>query len=357
MPVRRADLLRMRRLAHALDGEPEPTPVGVARRMLAVQAQDFAAGCLALAVRTASTTRAGVRAELDAGRIVRSWPMRGTLHFVPSEDLRWMLSLTAGRMLASLASRHRQLELEAPDFALARDTVTAALAGGEHIGRTELMALWEEAGIATTGQRGSHLIYYLAQTGVLCWGPTHGNQQALVLLDEWVPTPRTLEPDEAWAEYLLRYLRGHGPATIRDFVWWTKGTVAGAKTALAVLGDAVTTIEVEGVEHLVTTDLADRATGRPESRAERETVRLLPAFDEYLLGYRDRSPVLDDEHAATIVPGGNGVFQPVLIVRGRVAGTWRRGVDGPEVMPFHPLTAGQTASLGRAHTAYRRYAD
>lgn len=358
----RADLLRLRRLAHAIDGDREASPADVARRMLAVQAQDFGAGSWALGVRTHAATRADVLADLDAGRIVRSWPMRGTLHFVPPEDLRWMLGVTTGRMVAGLTSRHKQLELETPDFVRARDVVTEALAGGGRIGRSELMELWESKGIATAGQRGYHLIYFLAQTGVVCWGPTLRTQQALVLLDEWAPESRRLEPDEALGEFLLRYLHGHGPATIKDFVWWTKGTMAGAKTARAVLGDALTTLEVDGVEYLVTAELADRAAGLVESRREREAVQLLPAFDEYLLGYQRRGLALDDEHFERIVPGGNGVFQPILVVRGRVVGTWRRangraaGDRGVDIESFAPLTAGQERAATRAAAAYRRFA-
>jgi hypothetical protein len=354
----RGDLLRMRRLAHSVAGPREATPADVVRRLLAVQAQDFAAACWALGLRTTGSTRRDVLADLDAGRIVRSWPMRGTLHFVPPEDLRWMLGVTTDRMVTGLAARHRQLKLDVTDLVRARDVVTEALSGGRSLGRAEVMERWERAGIATTGQRGYHLIYYLAQTGVLCWGPTLGTQQALVLLDEWAPASRPLEPDEAWAEFLLRYLRGHGPATIKDFVWWTKGTVAGARAGLALLGDTVTSLEVDGVPYVVTAELADRAASAPETSAERGAVHLLPAFDEYLLGYQDRRAVLDDEHVDLIVPGGNGIFQPTIVARGRVVGTWRRsGSAGAlDLRPFAPLTATQQRAAARSAEAYRRFA-
>ncbi|WP_348787786.1 winged helix DNA-binding domain-containing protein [Leifsonia sp. NPDC080035] len=359
MTASRTDVLRMRRLAQAIDGDREHSPADVVRRMLAVQAQDFGAACWALGLRTTDATRSDVLADLDAGRIVRSWPMRGTLHFVPTEDLRWMLSVTTERMVAGLARRHAELELADHDFGRARDLLVAELEGGRSIGRADLMALWEGNGIATAGQRGYHLIYYLAQTGVVCWGPTHRTQQALVLLDEWAPQGRSLEEDEAHAEFLLRYLTGHGPATLKDFVWWTKGTVAGAKRGLAVLGDAVTTLEVEGTSYLVTAELADRAAAHPERRSERDAVHLLPGFDEYLLGFQDRSPILEDEHAAAIVPGGNGVFQPIIVARGRIVGTWRTGgaKGEPEARPFGELGAGQRAALARSARAYRRFAD
>jgi hypothetical protein len=361
MAASRSDLLRMRRLAHAIDGPREPDPTAVARRMLAVQGQDFPAGCWALAVRTANATRDDVLAELDAGRIIRSWPMRGTLHFVPPEDLRWMLSVTMERMVAGLARRQQQLELGPADFARAADVAVVALSGGRSIGRAELMELWERNGIITTGQRGYHFIYYLSQIGLLCWGPTiraaNGNPtQALVLLDEWAPAPPQVEPDEAIARYLHRYLTGHGPATVKDFVWWIKGTVAGVKTARAVLGDALTTLEVDGVEYLVTVELADRAAATQASRTEREAVHLLPAFDEYLLGYQDRSPVLDDEHFELIVPGGNGIFQPIIVAGGRIVGTWRRAGGDVEPVPFGALSAAQQGRLQRAARAFARYA-
>lgn len=361
MPASRADLLRMRRLAQAIDGPREPDPASVARRMLAVQGQDFAAGCWALALRAEAATQSDVLAALDAGSVIRSWPMRGTLHFVPPEDLRWMLSVTMDRMIAGLGRRQEQLGLTSADFAHAAEVVTGELSGGRSIGRADLMAVWEAAGIATTGQRGYHLIYYLAQTGLLCWGPVvragNGNPaQALVLLDEWAPAPEPVDPDEAIARYLLRYLTGHGPATVRDFVWWIKGTVGGAKTARAVLGDALTSLEVDGVEYLATAELADRAASTPATRAEREAVHLLPAFDEYLLGYQDRSPILDDEHTELIVPGGNGVFQPIIVAGGRIVGTWRREGGRAVPLPFGELSASRWAQLERAGRAYLRYA-
>lgn len=361
MPASRADLLRMRRLAQAIDGPREPDPAAVARRMLAVQGQDFAAGCWALALRAEGAGLSDVLAALDAGTVIRSWPMRGTLHFVPPEDLRWMLSLTTERIVAGLGRRQQQLGLTAADFAHAAEVVTGVLEGGRSIGRAELMEVWERAGIATTGQRGYHLIYFLAQTGLLCWGPVvragNGNpSQALVLLDEWAPAPPPLEPDEAVARFLLRYLSGHGPATVRDFVWWTKGTVGAAKTARAVLGDALTTLEVDGVEYLVTAELVDRAASTPATRAERDAVHLLPGFDEYLLGFQDRSPILDEEHAELIVPGGNGVFQPIIVAGGRIVGTWRRDNGRAVPQPFGELSAARRARLDRAAAVYARYA-
>jgi hypothetical protein len=354
-----ADLLRFRLLAHGLEGESEITPKAVVHRMLAMQAQDFGAACWAIGVRAPGTHQSDVIAALDAGEIIRSWPMRGTLHFVPPADLRWMLSITTERMLNGLTLRHRQLELESPDLVKAQDVVTAAIAGGGSVSRAELMELWKANGIATAGQRGYHLIYYLAQTGVLCWGPSYKTQQSLVLLDEWAPESRELDHDEALAEFFVRYLTGHGPATVKDFVWWIKGTVAGAKTALAVAGDKVTSLNVNGVEYWLTSELAGRAKESIRSPAEKSAVHLLPAFDEYLIGYQNRDVVLDQEHANIIVPGGNGVFAPIIVSRGRVTGTWKRSTTPKKVTvdprPFQCLTSGETTKVSRCAKAYGRF--
>ncbi|MFF1879061.1 winged helix DNA-binding domain-containing protein [Leifsonia sp. NPDC058230] len=354
-----ADLLRFRLLAHGLAGEHESTPKAVVDRMLAVQAQDFGAACWALGVRAPGIVQADVIAALDAGEIIRSWPMRGTLHFVPPADLRWMLSITTERMVNGLTLRHRQLELESPDFVKAQDVVTAAIQGGRDISRADLMELWEANGIATAGQRGYHLIYFLAQTGVLCWGPSHKTQQSLVLLDEWVPESRDLGHDEALAEFFVRYVAGHGPATMKDFVWWTKGTVAGAKTALAVAGDRLTSLTVDGIEYWMPTELTGRASENAPTAAEKSAVHLLPGFDEYLIGYQNRDVVLDPEHADIIVPGGNGVFAPIIVSRGRVTGTWKRKTTSTRVTvdprPFSPLTSAATTKVARGARAYGRF--
>ena len=348
-----ADLFRFRQAAQALTESLE-SPLAVAQRMLATQAQDFAAGCWALGVRSEGAKQTDVIGSLERGEIVRSWPMRGTLHFVPANELGWMLRLTMPRMIKGLATRHRQLELDDADLARAREIVVDELSGGRSLGRAELMELWERHGIRTTGQRGYHLIFYLGQTGVLCWGPPHRTQQSLVLLAEWAPDQRILDDDEALAEFLLRYLAGHGPATLKDYIWWTKGTMAGAKAGLALIRDRLTALEVDGVTYWMTSELADSA---PATRPR--AVHLLPGFDEYLLGYQDRSHVLSPEFADRVVPGANGIFKPLIVSRGRVAGTWRRAANGSRVAieadPFAPLAPGEKASLATSVRSYGRF--
>ncbi|MGK9146352.1 winged helix DNA-binding domain-containing protein [Plantibacter flavus] len=358
MTMRRGDrtVLRARLEAQALDGALNLGPAQVVERLLAVQAQDFAAGLWAIGVRSSGATAADVLGALEDGSIVRSWPMRGTLHFVAASDLGWMLSLGVPRVRSAIGGRHRQLGLDEATLARSRAVTEGLLAGGGRTTRDELMAAHEAADIPTTGQRGPHLIMELAMTGVVCWGPPAGKQQALVLSEEWIRSPRVLEPDEALGEFLVRYLAGHGPATLADFTWWSKLTVAQAKRGLAVAADRVA--ETGTVDGATLWASSEQVAADVAATAE-HAVLALPGFDELLLGYRDRRLVLAPEHFELIVPGGNGIFLPLITVDGRIVGTWRRRVTAGGVAitpaPFRPLSQRASAGFRRAARDYGRF--
>jgi hypothetical protein len=354
------DFLTFRMLAHGLVDTGLDSVDAAARRLLAVQAQDFAHAGWALGIRTATSTVSDVGSALASGTIVRSWPMRGTLHFVPAQELGWMLSLTTARMLAKTATRRRQLELDDATIQKARSTMLTALRGGRALPRKNALQALEAAGIRTDGQRGYHLLYHLGQTGTVVWGPPADNQQALVLLDEWVPAPRQLDRDEALGVFLTRYLDGHGPATLKDFAWWSGLTMADAKTARAVAATTLTQVECDGTDYLLPASIAEGGQASAPVGAA-GGVHALPGFDEYIIGYGDRRPVLDPEFAPRLIPGGNGVFQPAIVSRGRAVGTWRRGADrgGREAVafPFTSLSSRETAGFMRSTRRFRRYLE
>lgn len=320
------DDLLARRLAHHGLGDPAPDVVTAARRMLATQAQELWGGRWGLTVRTATGTGADVDAALDAGRLVRSWPMRGTLHLVPAEDLHWVLGVTAGRMRAKVRARHAELQIDAAGLTRAGDVLREALADGG-LTRAEVMERWQDAGIVTEGQRGVHLIGALATDGLVCWGPVvpHPDgraaprEQRLVLTDRWI-TERT-DPTDPAAELFVRFVRGHGPAGVEDFVWWTGLTLTAARAAAAGAADRLVELSPGRWVH---PDVPDTA---PDTGPDADTVHALPSFDEYYLSYADRSPVADDDRRAAVGPGRNGMVKAVLVHRGRVVGTWRRA-DG-----------------------------
>jgi hypothetical protein len=169
-------------------------------------------------------------------------------------------------------------------------------------------------------------------------------------MDEWVPNPRELDRAEALGEFVRRFFLSHGPATIRDFAWWTKLPLRDAAIGLAIARDQLEELVVDQTSYWMAPGLPDRAS---------RSVHLLPGFDEYLLGYQDRSAVLAAEHAQTIVPGNNGVFQPTIVSGGRVVGTWRRKSAPAGVtvtpMPFEPLPSAAMARLKTSAAGYGRF--
>jgi hypothetical protein len=168
------EILKLRLRTQRIEGSHESSVVDTVRHLLAIQAQDFAQALWAVGARTPTARRSDVLGALDRGEVVRSLPMRGTLHFVPPEDLRWMLDLTAERSLASAATRFRNLELDAETLTRAEQLVADRLRGGGRLSRAEFVTFLESQGISCAGQRGYHIIYFLTQRQLVCWGPTSG---------------------------------------------------------------------------------------------------------------------------------------------------------------------------------------
>lgn len=329
------------------------TPLAVVERMFALQAQDLPAALWAVGSRTTDSRIDDVRALVESGTVVRSWPMRGTLHMLPAADLHWVLGLTAERVLRSATATYSREGIEDLLIGRAGDCARAALEGRRSLSRAEMHALWSDAGIDVRGQRGYHLISILALRGILCWGPFEGRAQRLVLVDEWIPrdSRRTLDGEAALGEFFVRYLAGHAPASVADFAWWTGLTLGHARRALAEVRHRVEQLPHRDVELWRLRDVApppEKASG----------VLALAAFDEYFLGYRDRSLVCDPRHASAVVPGGNGVFTPLIVRGGRVVGTWARSgtPSTPTVTarPFTTLAARDSRALARD---IRRWAD
>ncbi|WP_120523192.1 winged helix DNA-binding domain-containing protein [Arthrobacter celericrescens] len=301
------------------------------RHMTAMQAQDLASALWAVGQRVPGSTASDVRAALDSGTVVRSWPFRGTLHLVPPQDLRWMLEITGGRMVRTMAGRHRELGISSEDIAHCRDIAGELLASGDGATRERLFEAFEENGQITKAQRGVHLLGTLCLHAWLVQGPMAGSngkaagQQLFMPFGEWIPKSRELDRDEGITELLHRYLRSHGPATVDDFCWWTQIPKAEAKAALGRISGQLVELEFGGTSYWVPPETASLLDdGVPGAR----TLLALPGFDQFLLGYKDRSLVLAPEHAQKVVPGGNGVFKRMIVAGGSVVGTWARSGTG-----------------------------
>jgi hypothetical protein len=300
--------LRLSALGIARAGATEP--VDAVRGLLALQAQDYPGALWSVGLRVPGSTVASVEAAHSSGAVVRSWPMRGTLHLVAAEDLGWMLSLTGERMTRAAEGRRRQLGLDQADFVRAERIARRELSGGRHLTRADLLAAFDAGGVSPAGQRGVHTLAQLAQTGVL----VQSGRERWTLLEDWVPSPRRLEREEALRELALRYMLGHGPATDRDLAWWCSLTLTDARTGLEAARGELEVLEADGQTYY------HRPGLEPAARA----VHLLPGFDEFVLGYTDRTAQLPKERFLSIVPGGNGMFLSTIVVNGQVVGTWRR---------------------------------
>ena len=329
----RRRLTALRLAAQGIDSPAFDTPVEVARHLLALQAQDFGGAKWGIGLRTANATDADVERAIGNREIVRSWPMRGTLHITAAEDLGWILGLTGDRIVQSAAGRHRQLGLDGAAFALAARVATTELERHTVMPRTALLAAFDAAGLSTEGQRGAHLLLYLCVTRLLVFGPVDGKQHSFVLLDDWVRTRRDLTGDDALAEFARRYFVSHGPASDRDFAWWSSLTLTQARRGIAAVADELEALEIDGVTYWHRAGLEPAATG----------VAALPGFDEYVLGYQARGAQLAPEWFERIVPGGNGMFLPTLVVDGEIVGTWKRTETVRavriSVIPFAPIAS------------------
>ena len=330
-------LLEQRLQNQSISGTGCGQPAEAVARLGALQAQDYPSALWAIGLRTQDATEAAIERAIQERSIVRTWLLRGTLHFVAAADLRWMLSLLRPRLLSGSRGRQRQLGLDETTFQAARQVLTQALQGGRTLQRDELFARMEAAALSTAGQRGYHILWQLAVEGLLCFGARRGRQFTFALLDEWLPSTKTLEHDQALAELARRYFTGHGPATLQDFGWWSGLDGTQAKTGLELAGAALEKETIAGQTYWF--------SGYSSAAAELSpAAHLLPAFDEYIVGYRDRTAVLD-AHQTKQAISSNGIFHPALVIDGRVAGTWKKAVKAGAlaVTPnlFAPLTAGE----------------
>lgn len=279
----------------------------------AVQGQDLLYSLWALGLRVAGSTEAAMERAIAEGKILRTWPMRGTIHYVPAEDARWMLGLMTPRIVAGSAKLYRDHDLDEKTFERAREEVRSVLEGGKAVTRPDLTRHLESRGIPASGQRGYLILQHLAQRGFLCLGPRQGKQPTVVLLDEWAPQSRDLTREEGLAEIATRYFRSHGPATLHDFAWWTGLKVADCRAAMGAISPRLEEWK-DGDRTLWHVPTADESGGEPEG------VMLLPFVDEYTVGYRDRGDFLKPEYAERTFQG----LMSVMISDGQIVGMWKR---------------------------------
>ena len=324
-----SDIARLRLDNQRLTHPSFTTPAEVVRWFGAVQSQDLPASLYAIGLRMRTATEALVESAIADRSIVRSWPMRRTIHCMAAEDARWMLRTLAPRGIARMQPYHRSMGLTDNELHRAAKIFETALSRDRQLTRAELYQRLNAAGILTDtpdGQtRGLHILCHWAQAGLICIAARKVKQPTFALLEEWTPRGRDLSGDEALAELATIYFRAHAPATVKDFAWWASLNVSEAKRALQLIADHLRPVQVEGVEYWQLRDT-------PSASSHTPPVLLLPVFDEYTVAYADRSAAADPSLLPTLSHG----LAANIIINGRIAGTWKRTFRGDDAVAITP---------------------
>lgn len=347
------DIPRLR-LAHQYISQTRfDNPADVVAWLGAVQAQDYNGALWGIGLRMTSATEKAVERAVADRKIIRTWPMRRTLHFVAAADVRWMLELLTPRVLAASARNAAAIGLDEALFKRTRKLFVRALEGGKQLRRDAMYGVLESSGIETNNYRGLHILCRLSQEGLLCFGARDGKQPTFALLDEWVPAVKSMSRDEALAELARRYFTSHGPATVQDFAWWSGLTVADVRAG------------IEMAKSQLVREVFDDQTYwlAPSTAAVKEaspTAHLLPPYDEYTVAYKDRGAVLDPQYAK-LINTGNGVFGPIIVIDGQVVGLWKRTLKKDAVVitptPFTKFSKAESRAIATAAERYGKFTE
>jgi hypothetical protein len=346
-------LIRLRLHNQQLTSPRNRTPAGVVRSLVAMQAQEFAMAKWAIALRMRSAVvEPDVQRAFDAGRILRTHVLRPTWHFVAPADIRWLLALTAPRVHAANAYMARRLDLDAGLFRRGATAIVGALRDEGHLTRDALQAVLKKSGIAAAGPRLAYLLMHSELEGRICSGPRVGKQFTYALLERRAPHAKELGRDAALAELSRRYFASRGPATARDFACWSGLTLTQAREGIETLGRMFRREAIDGREYWLA---RPRAAPRPASGA----TFLMPDYDEYGMGYEDRSALLPEaprwRRRAIVLD-----FNRMIVVDGKIAGSWRwksaSGAAAIETSYRLRPTPSQKDAVNRAIARYARYA-
>ncbi len=319
--------------------------------MGALQAQDFNMVKWAVGVRLPNSTNKLIETAIDHGQIIRTHLLRPTWHLVSADDIHWMLDLTAPHIKASMRFRDHDLELTDAVFRKSNAIFEKSLQGGVQLSREELIVELEKANIVIDSSRAYHLLMHAELDGVICSGEIRNDKQTYALLSDRAPRIKTLSRDEALSQLALTYFTSHAPATLQDFVWWSGLSVTESKHALEMVKSKFVS-EIIGKQTYWFTDSFSTFL------SENHSAYLLPAFDEFLISYKDRTASLpSDNHNKAVF--SNGIFKPIIVMNSRVIGIWRRIIKRDKIIivvePFQLLNKSTKNLIGEAAVPFENF--
>jgi len=326
----------------------------VVSQLGAVQAQDYSGAKWALGQRMQNATDAAINQTFNEGEILRTHVMRPTWHFVTPADIRWMLELTAPRVHAANAYMYRKLELDDAILKRSNKALAKALQGGKQLTRTELASAFKEAGIVADGLRLGYFMMYAELEGLLCSGARRGKQFTYALLEERVPQVKTWKRDEALAELTRRYFASRGPATLQDFIWWSGLTMAAAKKGIEM-------VKSQFVSEVMNSQMYWFAEPKSPApfREKSPMAYLLPNYDEYFIGFKDRSAIGEVARRSNLPENSPSLLAHIIILDSQVVGGWKRTLTmdmvAVELHLIKNLTKAEKRAIADAANRYGKF--
>ncbi|MFA0834058.1 MAG: winged helix DNA-binding domain-containing protein [Methanobacterium formicicum] len=314
--------------------------------MGAIQGQDYSGAKWAVGLRLPGVHDSQVEKAFADKTIFRTWLMRGTLHFVTAKDIRWMLELLAPRIITSNMRRYWELELDEKTLKHGNNVLKEALEGGNELNRKELLAILQKRRISTEGQRGAYLLQRASLDGFICQCGVENNNPIYMSMDS-VPKTR-VKREEALAALTRCYFKSRGPATIRDFMWWSGLLAADAQAGIE-------SVASEFIQERIGDAIYWHSGSKPEM-PDMQVAHLLPTYDEYLFAYRDRSASVNLKKT---INGLKNRYRPTIALNGQIIGTWKRTFKNRTIImeynPFKNLNNEENQALSQAELLYREF--
>lgn len=290
----------------------------------AMQAQDPAMCKWALGVRIPGLSDAAVEKLMDSGKILRTHVLRPTWHLVHPDDVSWMIDLTAPNIRRLMKTNDRHLGLDEKTYAKALDVIGVAVNDHGPQTRKELMEILEFSGIDTSEYRSGHFLIAAELEKIIISGSRKGKEATYAAFKDRVKKEKNLDREEALAELARRYFQSHGPSILEDFCWWSGLNKTDSRKGIGAIEKELESVEIEGRKYLFSEGL---------SAINTKSAHLLPAFDEFFIGYKDRTAALEQMHHKKAM-SVNGIFRPVMLLDGQGVGLWKRTLSGNRMDVF-----------------------